>query len=67
MEIKVNPELKKSMQHDIYKLQNRTGEVVHQLEDGKWLIRFKDLTILKRGNERVELQWYIHKDDLKVL
>lgn len=55
------------MQNEIYNIQNRTGNVVHQLEDGKWLIEFDGLTVLKRGNERVALQWYVHHDDLKII
>jgi hypothetical protein len=73
MTIKVNHTLTKTRNPEEYgfKLQDQKGEVVHVLDDGFFLIQFKQFTIQKKitVNKKTqwvksELQWYVHQNDL---
>jgi len=74
MDVKINNKLLKSrnpIEHG-FTLENKTGFVRQQLDDGYWLIKFPQLKIkgMKRVNGikkvmDIELEWYIHETDLK--
>lgn len=76
MTIQVNNMLTKSRnpsEHE-FTLENETGEVVHRLDDGYNLIRFRQFYLreLRRVDKKkkwmlVPLDWYIHNEDLKII
>lgn len=76
MTIQVNSKLTKSrnpVEHE-YRLENQKGEVVHRLDDGYNLIRFKQFKIKEQkrvDNQKkwvlVPLDWYVHNEDLKII
>lgn len=76
MEIQVNNKLTVSRnptEHG-FELNNHKGSVVHRIDDGFNLIEFKQFQIKqyitikkKKVMVFVNLQWYIHNNDLKIL
>lgn len=72
MKVKVNNEIRNRLpKQDI---RGKCGKVIHKVDDGYWLIEFKEFKIRKRVEvgskaflkELKSLQWYVHKDDLTI-
>jgi hypothetical protein len=80
MNIKVNSSLinahsptRNPLEHG-FTITDRTGKVIHVLDDGFYLIEFKELLInkmitidKKKKMAKVPLQWYVHERDLTII
>lgn len=76
MTIQVNNKLIKGSNPVIhgFNLENQKGEIVHRLNDGANLIRFKQFLVKEQVKINktkkwalVPLEWYVYNDDLKII
>jgi hypothetical protein len=76
MTIQVNNKLIKGrnpIEYD-FSLENQRGEIVHRLDDGANLIRFKQFQVKEQVKVNktkiwmfVALEWYVYNEDLKII
>lgn len=75
MKIQVKDMLTKSRNPSEYELriENKKGDIVDNLNDGYYLIEFRDLLLKKivkfdrkKSIKLVHLQWYVHENDFLI-
>jgi hypothetical protein len=76
MTIQVNNKLIKSrnpVEYD-FRLENQKGEIIHRIDDGANLVRFKQFLVKQQVKINktkkwmfVPLEWYVYNDDLNII
>jgi hypothetical protein len=74
MTIQVNNKLIKGSNPEDFNLENQKGDIVHRLDDGANLIRFKQFQVKEQVKVNktkkwmfVALEWYVYNEDLKII